>query len=78
MFAHERLPTEIPEAERAGAVRRMVGGWMALTETAHKEIYGGTHTIVAGRANGGIRRRTKCSGAAATRSGGWRASRTTS
>ncbi|WP_406411220.1 BTAD domain-containing putative transcriptional regulator [Streptomyces sp. NBC_01614] len=49
MFARERLPTEIPEAERAGAVRRMVGGWMALTETAHKEIYGGTHTIVAGR-----------------------------
>ncbi|MEW1751752.1 AfsR/SARP family transcriptional regulator [Streptomyces angustmyceticus] len=49
MFAHERLPAEIPEAERAGAVRRMVGGWMALAERAHKEIYGGTYTLVAGR-----------------------------
>ncbi|MFD3417433.1 AfsR/SARP family transcriptional regulator [Streptomyces decoyicus] len=49
MLAHERLPAEIPEAERAGAVRRMVGGWMALAERAHKEVYGGTHTIVAGR-----------------------------
>ncbi|MGW6732384.1 AfsR/SARP family transcriptional regulator [Streptomyces sp. NPDC055013] len=49
MFAHERLLEEIPEAERAGAVRRMVGGWMALAERARKEIYGGTYTIVAGR-----------------------------
>ncbi|WP_435604103.1 AfsR/SARP family transcriptional regulator [Streptomyces sp. bgisy130] len=49
MFAHERLPAEIPEAERAGAVQRMVGGWMALAERAHKEIYGGTYTLVAGR-----------------------------
>ncbi|WP_030410747.1 AfsR/SARP family transcriptional regulator [Streptomyces sp. NRRL S-1448] len=49
MFAHERLPAEIAEAERAGAVRRMVGGWMALAERAHKAIYGGTYTIVAGR-----------------------------
>ncbi|MGW2647193.1 AfsR/SARP family transcriptional regulator [Streptomyces sp. NPDC001393] len=48
MFAHERLPAETSEAERAGAVRRMVGGWMALAERAHKEIYGGTYTIVAG------------------------------
>ncbi|WP_328759997.1 AfsR/SARP family transcriptional regulator [Streptomyces sp. NBC_00271] len=49
-FAHERLPAEIPEAERAGAVRRMVGGWLSLAESAHKEIYGGAYTIVAGRA----------------------------
>ncbi|MFF0043834.1 BTAD domain-containing putative transcriptional regulator [Streptomyces mirabilis] len=49
-FAHERLPAEIPEAERTGAVRRMVGGWLALAERAHKEIYGGAYTIVAGRA----------------------------
>jgi DNA-binding SARP family transcriptional activator len=49
-FAHERLPAEIPEAERAGAVRRMLGGWMALAERAHKELYGGAYTIVAGRA----------------------------
>ncbi|MFJ2202337.1 AfsR/SARP family transcriptional regulator [Streptomyces violaceusniger] len=49
-FAHERLPAEIPEAERTGAVRRMVGGWMALAERAHKEIYGGAYTIVTGRA----------------------------
>ncbi|MEU9486037.1 BTAD domain-containing putative transcriptional regulator [Streptomyces decoyicus] len=48
-FTHERLAAEIPEAERAGAVRRMVGGWMALAERAHKEIYGGTYTIVSGR-----------------------------
>ncbi|MFF4053766.1 BTAD domain-containing putative transcriptional regulator [Streptomyces chartreusis] len=49
-FAHERLPSEISEAERAGAVRRMVGGWLALAERAHKEIYGGTYTLVTGRA----------------------------
>ncbi|WP_406301649.1 tetratricopeptide repeat protein [Streptomyces sp. NBC_00885] len=49
-FAHERLLAEIPEAERAGAVRRMVGGWLALAEMAHKEIYGGAYTMVAGRA----------------------------
>ncbi|MCX4993687.1 AfsR/SARP family transcriptional regulator [Streptomyces sp. NBC_00568] len=49
-FAHERLPSEIREAERAGAVRRMVGGWMALVERAHKELYGGAYTIVVGRA----------------------------
>ncbi|MGW7019503.1 BTAD domain-containing putative transcriptional regulator [Streptomyces decoyicus] len=48
-FTHERLAAEIPEAERAGAVRRMVGGWMALAERAHKEIYGGTYTLVSGR-----------------------------
>ncbi|ARH94396.1 SARP family transcriptional regulator [Streptomyces sp. MOE7] len=49
MFAHEQLPAEIPEAERAGAVRRMVGGWMALAEGAHRAIHGGAYTIVAGR-----------------------------
>ncbi|MER5431208.1 BTAD domain-containing putative transcriptional regulator [Streptomyces sp. NPDC002588] len=49
-FAHERLTMEIPESESAGAVRRMVGGWMALAERAHKEIYGGAFTIVPGRA----------------------------
>lgn len=49
-FAHERLQAEISAAERAGAVRRMVGGWMALVERAHKEIYGGAYTIVTGLA----------------------------
>src|SRR5262249_39400087 len=49
-FAHERLRSEIREAERAGAVRRMVGGWMALAERAHKKLYGGAYTIVSGRA----------------------------
>ncbi|MCT9109132.1 tetratricopeptide repeat protein [Streptomyces mirabilis] len=49
-FAQERLPAEISEAERAGAVRRMVGGWLSLAERAHKEIYGGAYTIVSGRA----------------------------
>ncbi|MER6025854.1 BTAD domain-containing putative transcriptional regulator [Streptomyces sp. NPDC001851] len=49
MLAHERLPAECTEADRAGAVRRMVGGWMALAERAHREIYGGTCTIVTGR-----------------------------
>ncbi|MEV4611556.1 BTAD domain-containing putative transcriptional regulator [Kitasatospora sp. NPDC049258] len=49
-FTHERLAAEIPEAERLAAVRRMVGGWMALAERAHQEIYGGTYTLVSGRA----------------------------
>ena len=49
-FAYERLAAEIPDAERVGAVRRMVGGWLALAERAHKEIYGGTYTLVSGQA----------------------------
>ena len=49
-FAHERLAAEVPEAERLAAVRRMVGGWLALAERAHTEIYGGTYTLVSGRA----------------------------
>ncbi|WP_328536097.1 AfsR/SARP family transcriptional regulator [Streptomyces sp. NBC_00344] len=49
-FTYERMAAEIPEAERLGAVRRMVGGWLALAERAHKEIYGGTYTLVSGRA----------------------------
>ncbi|MBB4684424.1 AfsR/SARP family transcriptional regulator [Amycolatopsis jiangsuensis] len=49
-FAQERLRSEISEAEQVAAVRRMVGGWMALVDRAHHEIYGGPFTIVAGRA----------------------------
>ncbi|MFJ9036736.1 AfsR/SARP family transcriptional regulator [Streptomyces sp. NPDC102406] len=49
-FAQERLPSEISEAERAAAVGRMVGGWLALAERAHKEIYGGAFTLVTGDA----------------------------
>jgi DNA-binding SARP family transcriptional activator len=48
-YAQERLLAEIPEQERAAAVRRMVGGWMALAERAHREIYGGAYTIVTGQ-----------------------------
>ena len=49
-YAQDMLPAEISEEERAAAVRRMVGGWLALAERAHKEIYGGAYTLVAGRA----------------------------
>ncbi|MEU9379817.1 BTAD domain-containing putative transcriptional regulator [Streptomyces sp. NPDC048279] len=49
-FTRERLAAEIPEAERVEAVRRMVGGWMALAERATKEIYGGGYTRVSGQA----------------------------
>jgi DNA-binding SARP family transcriptional activator/tetratricopeptide (TPR) repeat protein len=48
-FTRERLAAEIPETERVAAVRRMVGGWTALAERAHKEIYGGAYTLVSGR-----------------------------
>ncbi|SEF09319.1 AfsR/SARP family transcriptional regulator [Streptomyces sp. Ag109_O5-10] len=49
-FTRERLAAEIPEAERVEAVRRMVGGWLALAERAHKEVYGGRYMFVSGRA----------------------------
>ncbi|WP_327379053.1 tetratricopeptide repeat protein (plasmid) [Streptomyces sp. NBC_01216] len=49
-FAHDRLTSEVPEEERAAAVRHTVGGWLALAERAHRDIYGGAYTIVSGRA----------------------------
>ncbi|MFD4785682.1 BTAD domain-containing putative transcriptional regulator [Streptomyces sp. NPDC058459] len=49
-FARERLAAEIPEAERVAAVRRMVGGWVALAERTHEEMYGGRHMFVSGQA----------------------------
>ncbi|MFD5813467.1 BTAD domain-containing putative transcriptional regulator [Streptomyces sp. NPDC127038] len=49
-FTRERLAAEIPEAERVAAVRRMVGGWLALAGRAHEKIYGGAYTLVPGRA----------------------------
>ncbi|MFI0421721.1 BTAD domain-containing putative transcriptional regulator [Spongiactinospora sp. 9N601] len=50
MFAYDRLMAEVSAADRAAAVRRLVGGWTALAEYAHQQIYGGAYTIVPGRA----------------------------
>ncbi|GAA1713281.1 BTAD domain-containing putative transcriptional regulator [Kribbella yunnanensis] len=50
MFAHDRLTAEITPADQAPAIRRLVGGWTALVEQAHLQIYGGPYTIVPGQA----------------------------
>ncbi|MFF1684247.1 MULTISPECIES: BTAD domain-containing putative transcriptional regulator [unclassified Streptomyces] len=50
LFAREELDrTEGPEGQRA-AVARVVGGWLAAVEEAHRRIYGGHFTVLHGTA----------------------------
>lgn len=48
LFAREKAGAEIPPARRAGAVERVVGGWLALAEQAHRRVYGGDFTVLHG------------------------------
>ncbi|MFI9387408.1 AfsR/SARP family transcriptional regulator [Kutzneria sp. NPDC052558] len=48
LFAGERLAAEVDPADHAGAVRRMVGGWLALAERAHRKVYGGDYVVLHG------------------------------
>jgi DNA-binding SARP family transcriptional activator/tetratricopeptide (TPR) repeat protein len=50
LFARERLAHESDPAEHAGAVERIVGGWLALAEEAHRRVYGGDYTVLHGAA----------------------------
>ncbi|WP_331969907.1 AfsR/SARP family transcriptional regulator [Actinophytocola sp.] len=48
LFAREKAETDIPPDRRVRAVARVVGGWLALTEEAHRRVYGGDFTVLHG------------------------------
>lgn len=48
LFAREKVAEEVTEPERAATVERVVGGWLALAEQAHRRVYGGDFTVVHG------------------------------
>ncbi|MCD0449349.1 winged helix-turn-helix domain-containing protein [Actinocorallia sp. API 0066] len=50
MFAREQLAELDSPAARRAAAERMIGGWLALAEQAHRRIYGGDFTVLHGRA----------------------------
>ncbi|SES17939.1 AfsR/SARP family transcriptional regulator [Lentzea albida] len=50
LFAREKAAEEIPAADRAAAVSRLLGGWLSLAEQAHRDIYGGDYTVLHGTA----------------------------
>ncbi|MBB5873469.1 DNA-binding SARP family transcriptional activator [Allocatelliglobosispora scoriae] len=50
VYAQERLLATETDAERNEALGRMLGGWLALAEHAHRKEYGGDYTILHGTA----------------------------
>lgn len=50
LFAREKAAQEIPADDRAAAVSRLLGGWLALAEQAHRGVYGGDYTVLHGTA----------------------------
>ncbi|OEJ28552.1 AfsR/SARP family transcriptional regulator [Streptomyces agglomeratus] len=50
VFAREQLAAHDDPATQSAALRRMMGGWMALAEVAHRRIYGGDFTVLHGTA----------------------------
>ena len=50
IYAFERAMADESLAERDEAVGRVLGGWLALTEDAHRLEYGGDYTILHGGA----------------------------
>ncbi len=46
LFAREQLTALDEPAVRDSATRRMIGGWLAIAEEAHRRIYGGDFTIL--------------------------------
>jgi DNA-binding SARP family transcriptional activator len=50
VYARERLLEVDSEAERGAALRRLLGAWLRLAETAHRQEYGGDYTILHGAA----------------------------
>jgi DNA-binding SARP family transcriptional activator/tetratricopeptide (TPR) repeat protein len=50
LFALEQLAAHDGETVRQAAAARMLGGWMALAEQAHRRIYGGDYTVLHGGA----------------------------
>jgi tetratricopeptide (TPR) repeat protein len=49
LFAREKL-AETAAGEQEDALHRMLGGWLALAEEAHRRTYGGDYTVVHGDA----------------------------
>ena len=50
MFAREELEANDGEDVRQAATVRMIGGWLAILERAHRRIYGGDYTVLRGDA----------------------------
>jgi DNA-binding SARP family transcriptional activator/Tfp pilus assembly protein PilF len=50
VFAREQLVALDDEAVRVAARERMIGGWLAIAEQAHRRIYGGDYTVLHGSA----------------------------
>ena len=50
VYALERLMAEEPAAERAAALRRVLGCWLFLAGEAHRREYGGDYTVLHGSA----------------------------
>lgn len=48
VYARERLMATESADERDRAVRRLLGGWLAYAELAHRDVHGGDHLIVHG------------------------------
>jgi DNA-binding SARP family transcriptional activator/tetratricopeptide (TPR) repeat protein len=49
-YAHERALLEEDHEELGQALRRALGGWLALAEQAHRVVYGGDYSIIHGPA----------------------------
>lgn len=50
IYATETMAGSEPRAERDGALRRLLGGWLAFADDAHRWIYGGDYTTIHGAA----------------------------
>lgn len=51
IYARELLAAEVPTAERARAVQRLLGCWLFLASEAHRRISGGDFAVLHGRAS---------------------------
>ncbi|MGW9453354.1 AfsR/SARP family transcriptional regulator [Streptomyces sp. NPDC055632] len=50
VYAREQLAAHHPPEVRREALARMAGGWMHLTQQAHRKVYGGDFTVLHGDA----------------------------
>ncbi|MET7421156.1 BTAD domain-containing putative transcriptional regulator [Dactylosporangium sp. NPDC005555] len=50
VFARDQLVADGDEAGRVAARARMIGGWLAIAEQAHRKVYGGDYTVLHGSA----------------------------
>jgi len=50
VYAQEQLTATETEEQLQAALARLLGGWLALAEQAHRKEYGGDYTILHGSA----------------------------